>query len=63
MPQIVYVGPIDEVDIPALRLRAQRGVPVEVSDDASALLLLAQPDNWEPVKAGKSAPAAAGQEG
>lgn len=62
MPQVVYCGPHDEVDVPALRLRAKPGAPIEVSDDAAASLL-DQPANWQPVKAGKSVPAVAGQEG
>lgn len=48
MPQVVYCGPIDEVDLPALNLRAKPGQPVEVSDEA-AESLLAQADNWAPV--------------
>ena len=45
MPQIVYCGPYDEVDVPAHRLRALAGEPVDVSDEAAASLL-EQPDNW-----------------
>lgn len=47
MPQVVYCGPIDEVDLPALNLRAKPGQPVEVSGEA-AESLLAQVDNWAP---------------
>lgn len=50
MPQIVYVGPFDEVDVPAYRVRATPGVPVEVSDEAAASLL-EQADNWQPASA------------
>ena len=47
MPQLVYVGPFDVVDVPAFRIGGlRRGVPVEVSEDA-ARSLLAQPDNWQ----------------
>ena len=45
MPQIVYCGPLDEVDVPALRLRATPGRPVVVTE-AEAESLLAQLDNW-----------------
>lgn len=63
VPQIVYVGPFDEVDVPAHRLGGIKpGEPVEVSDEAAAALL-AQADNWQPAKPGKSTPAAPGKEG
>jgi hypothetical protein len=42
---IKYVGPMDCVDVPAVRVVAERGVPVEV-DDQAAQILLAQTDNW-----------------
>lgn len=46
MPKILYIGPFDEVDVPAFRLRAEPGTPVDVSDEA-AEALLAQTDNWK----------------
>jgi hypothetical protein len=53
VPKIVYIGPFDEVDVPAYRLRAKPEEPVEVSDEA-AEALLSQPENW---KAASSGPA------
>jgi len=47
VPQIVYVGPFDEVHIPAVRLAGiTPGVPFEVLDEAIAASLLDQEDNW-----------------
>lgn len=54
MAHVVYVGALDAVDVPSLRISATRNVPVEVPDDAAAALL-EQADNWQPV----TAPAAA----
>ena len=49
--QVVYCGPFDEVDVPALRLAGVRpGVPVEVSAEA-AEQLFAQPECWRPASA------------
>jgi hypothetical protein len=48
VPKIVYIGPFDEVDVPAYRLRATPEQPVEVSDEAAADLL-AQTENWKAV--------------
>lgn len=45
MPRIVYVGPIDEVDIPLVGRSVKRGEPFDVSEDAAARLL-EQPDNF-----------------
>lgn len=48
MPRVVYVGPFDQVDVPALRAGGVKpGDAIEVSDaDAEALLL--QAENWAP---------------
>jgi hypothetical protein len=63
VPQIVYCGPYDLVDVPAFRLAGVApGVPIEVSDEAAASLL-AQPDNWQPADAKAPAKATAVKEG
>ena len=63
MPQIVYCGPYDQVDVPAFRLAGVApGVPIEVSDEAAASLL-AQPDNWQAADVKASAKALTGKEG
>lgn len=51
---IVYEGPIDAVEVPALGLIAERGVPVEVDTDLvdEAKKLLEQ-GCWSEVKPGK----------
>lgn len=36
--RVVYTGPFDEVEVPALGMVVRNGVPVEVLDDAGALL-------------------------
>lgn len=48
MPKIVYIGPFDEVDVPAYRLRAKPEEAVEVSAEA-AEELLTQTENWKAV--------------
>jgi hypothetical protein len=46
MAKVVYVGPLDEVSVPALGLgRVTVGAPVEVPDEA-ADRLLEQADAW-----------------
>lgn len=52
MPAIVYVGPHGTVNIPALGIDAEFGVPVEV-DEGAAISLTAQSD-WELAKPSKS---------
>lgn len=64
--KFTYVGPHDEVEIPAAGVVCKRGESVEVSDVVAGRLasgkpdsddyqqasgLLAQPSVWEPVKA------------
>ncbi len=57
MPQVVYCGPFDVVDVPAHRIAGARpGEPIEVSDEAAADLL-AQAANWQPAKAAAAKPA------
>lgn len=72
MPTFKYVGPHDEVDVPALGLAVKRGEPVEVTDpdvygkrpsgDDLGSGLYAQPDNWEHVPAKKGSKKAAASE-
>jgi len=51
VPRITYVGPIDAVDIPLLRLNGvKRGESFDATADQAAALLLA-PDNYIPAKA------------
>lgn len=45
MPHRIYVGPYDEVDVPALNATVKRGDSVEVTAEEAAGLD-AQPDNW-----------------
>lgn len=45
MPQRVYTGPHDEVDIPSLGLTVKRGEPIDVEPDV-AKSLDEQPDTW-----------------
>lgn len=56
-----YVGPFDEVLVPAIGATVKRGVPVEVSAEVAGAApsegdlgsgLLAQPTNWQPAPAG-----------
>jgi hypothetical protein len=55
VPQIVYCGPFDAVDVPACGIaELVPGKPVEVSKDAAAALL-AQPENWQPAPSARSA--------
>lgn len=57
MPRIRYVGPVDAVDIPLLRLNGvKRGDVFDATDDQAASLLLA-PDNYEPAPAKATAKA------
>jgi ATP phosphoribosyltransferase len=46
--EIRYIGAYDEVEVPALGIIVERGVPVTV-DDGSAIRLLDQAENWAPV--------------
>lgn len=65
MAKVVYVGPFDGVEIPALGLDGVvRGVPFEVDDEGAVEALLAQPSNFElaPAPAGRKGPAPAGGE-
>jgi hypothetical protein len=43
---VQYVGPFDEVEVPALGAIVKRGKPVEVDSDL-AKEMLKQEDNWE----------------
>lgn len=58
MPRFAYVGPLDGIDIPLLRLTEVRpGDEFDVTDEQAALLAV-QPDNYQPVD--KAAKAIAG---
>lgn len=46
MPEVMYVGPFEEVDVPALDRSVKQGETVEV-DDETADSLLEQPANWQ----------------
>jgi len=49
MPRFAYVGPLDGIDIPLLRLTEVRpGDEFDVTDEQAALLAV-QPDNYAPV--------------
>ena len=48
VPQIVYVGPLDQVDVPLYQIRVTAGEPVDVSAEQAADLLR-QIGNWAPV--------------
>lgn len=43
--RVTYIGPNASVDVPALGMVAQHGVPLEIPDDA-AERLLEQETNW-----------------
>ena len=51
MPQIRNISPIGDLDVPLLGRVVHAGEAVDVTDEQAALLL-AQPMNYEPVKAG-----------
>lgn len=38
VPTVEYVGPYDEVTVPAFGLTVPRGVPVEVTEEVAAAL-------------------------
>jgi hypothetical protein len=44
--QVVYHGPFDEVEVPALGQVVKRGRPIEVDSDL-AKEMLKQEDNWK----------------
>lgn len=52
MPQIMYVGPYDEVDVPLHRIRVRRGDPVEVPADVAGRA----PGDWTRLAPGEGAP-------
>lgn len=52
---VTYVGPFDEVTVPAAGVTCRNGEPVEVDADLAAGLL-EQPDNWQPAQAAKPKP-------
>jgi hypothetical protein len=52
VPQIVYVGPYDEVDVPLYRIRARRGEPVEVPVEAAGR----EAGDWYRLPQGEGAP-------
>lgn len=55
MALLRYVGPIDEVYVPAAGVTAQRGgEPVEVPDEVAASLL--EQETWAPVAPAPAAP-------
>lgn len=45
MKSVVYIGPAEEVEVPALGIIAKKGEPIEV-EDALAKSLLEQESNW-----------------
>jgi hypothetical protein len=49
MIRLTYVGPHDEVAVPSAGVVCKNGESVEVPDDLGKSLL-AQADNWQPVK-------------
>lgn len=52
MPRLVYTGPHDAVDLPALGLACKRGEPVTVPAEAAGPLL-EQAENWQRAAAAK----------
>lgn len=46
MPKVTYIGPFDEVDLPAIGQAVKRGQAVEVPA-ATARALAAQGDSWK----------------
>jgi hypothetical protein len=48
---LVYPGPFDAVEVPALGITAIKGEPVDVSDVATATALIRQ--GWTEIKAKK----------
>ena len=52
-----YIGPHDEVEVPAARLVVKRNQTIEVSGELADGLLV-QEDNWKKTTATKSAPTA-----
>jgi len=54
LPHVVYRGPFESVDIPALGVTAKRDEPIEVYEGAA--LALAAQDDWETVDGPSAAP-------
>lgn len=54
MKKIRYIGPSEEVWLPATGQLVKKNHQVEIEDDELAKSLLEQPDNWELVKKEKS---------
>jgi hypothetical protein len=50
MPRLVYVGPIDTVEVPLIGRTLTRGEEFDVADDDTAAALLDQPDNYQPAE-------------
>lgn len=59
--QVIYSGPFDTVDVPALDLTVLRGVPVEVDEGAG--LALCEQDDWSEVAPSKSKKSTTPEEG
>lgn len=60
MSRIIYVGPHDQVHVPAFGVTAVRNTPVEVDDDAAEALTATA--SWKPAPAPKKARKAASTE-